>query len=122
LPRSPGRLAGPVAFKDVKLYDSDARKFREHETVVVENRRIADVGTSVEVPASAQVIDGAGKTLVPGLWDNHQHYGDDSTGPLLLASGITSVRDPGNQPEELMARKKRIDDGQLLGQRICPRS
>lgn len=112
--------AGPVAFKDVKLYDSDARKFREHETVVVENGRIADVGTSVKVPAGAQVIDGAGKTLVPGLWDNHQHYGDDSTGPLLLASGITSVRDPGNQPEELMARKKRIDDGQLLGQRILP--
>jgi cytosine/adenosine deaminase-related metal-dependent hydrolase len=112
--------AGPVAFKDVKLYDSDARKFREHETVVVENGRIADVGTNVKVPANAQVIDGAGKTLVPGLWDNHQHYGDDSTGPLLLASGITSVRDPGNQPEELMARKKRIDDGQLLGQRILP--
>jgi len=66
------------------------------------------------------VIDGAGKTLIPGLWDSHQHYGDDSTGPLLLASGITSVRDPGNQPAELMARKKRIDDGVLLGQRIVP--
>ncbi len=112
--------AGPVAFRNVKLYDSDARKFRDHETVVVENGRIADEGTNVKVPANAQVIDGAGKTLIPGLWDNHQHYGDDSTGPLLLASGITSVRDPGNQPEELMARKKRIDDGQLLGQRILP--
>jgi cytosine/adenosine deaminase-related metal-dependent hydrolase len=112
--------AGPVAFKDVQLYDSDARKFREHETVIVENGRIADEGTNVKVPANAEVIDGAGKTLIPGLWDNHQHYGDDSTGPLLLASGITSVRDPGNQPDELMARKKRIDDGQLLGQRILP--
>jgi cytosine/adenosine deaminase-related metal-dependent hydrolase len=111
---------GPVAFKDVKLYDADARKFREHETVVVENGRIADVGTKVKAPANALVIDGAGKTLIPGLCDNHQHYGDDSTGPLLLASGITSVRDPGNQPDELMARKKRIDDGQLLGQRILP--
>ena len=91
-------------------------------TVVVENGRIANVGRAakVNVPAAAQIIDGAGKTLVPGLWDNHQHYGDDSTGPLLLASGITSVRDPGNQPEELMARKKRIGEGQLLGQRIVP--
>ena len=66
------------------------------------------------------MINGAGKTLIPGLWDNHQHYGDDSTGPLLLASGITSVRDPGNLPVESMARKKRIDDGQLLGPRIVP--
>ena len=114
--------AGPVAFENVKLYDADARKFRDGMTVVVENGRIAAVGAAgkTKAPANAQVIDGSGETLVPGLWDNHQHYGDDSTGPLLLASGITSVRDPGNDPVELMARKKRIDDGQLLGQRIVP--
>jgi cytosine/adenosine deaminase-related metal-dependent hydrolase len=114
--------AGPVAFKDVKLYDSDARVFREDETVVVADGHIADVGpaASVAIPANAQVIDGHGKTLIPGLWDNHQHYGDDSTGPLLLASGITSARDPGNLPVESTARRKRIEAGQLLGPRIVP--
>jgi imidazolonepropionase-like amidohydrolase len=114
--------AGPVAFTNVKLYDSDARKFRDAMTVVVDKGLVTAVGPSAgtKAPAGAQVIDGTGKTLIPGLWDNHQHYGDDSTGPLLLASGITSVRDPGNQEEELLARKKRIDDGQLLGQRIVP--
>jgi len=114
--------AGPVAFKNVKLYDADARKFRDAMTVVVDNGVVTDVGkaAATKIPANAETIDGTGKTLIPGLWDNHQHYGDDSTGPLLLASGITSVRDPGNQPEELMARKKRIDDQQLLGQRIVP--
>jgi len=114
--------AGPVAFKNVKLYDADARKFRDAMTVVVHNGVVTEVGSArvVKIPANAETIDGTGKTLIPGLWDNHQHYGDDSTGPLLLASGITSVRDPGNQPEELMARKKRIDDRQLLGQRIVP--
>ena len=114
--------AGPVVFRNVKIYDSEALTFRDGMTVVVEDGRIAAVGpaATTQMPANAQVIDGAGKTLVPGLWDNHQHYGDDSTGPLLLANGITSVRDPGNQPEELMARKKRIDDGKLLGQRIVP--
>lgn len=114
--------AGPVAFTNVKLYDSDARQFRAAMTVVVDKGRVTAVGPSAKTkaPANAQVIDGTGKTLIPGLWDNHQHYGDDSTGPLLLASGITSVRDPGNQQDELMARKKRIEDGQLLGQRIVP--
>jgi cytosine/adenosine deaminase-related metal-dependent hydrolase len=127
--RAPALLAaiaktpsGPVAFENVKLYDADARIFREAMTVVVDNGRIVSVGPAAktQVPASAQAIDGTGKTLIPGLWDNHQHYGDDSTGPLLLASGITSVRDPGNIPEQLIARKKRIDDGELLGQRIVP--
>jgi len=113
--------AGPVVFSNVELYDADARAFRDAMTVVVDNGRIAAVGPAAEVkaPANARVIDGAGKTLIPGLWDSHQHYGDDATGPLLLASGITSVRDPGNLPES-MARKKRIDDGELLGPRIVP--
>ena len=91
--------AGAVVFRNVKLYDSEARTFRDGMTVVVENGKITMVGQGlmVKMPASARVIDGTGKTLVPGLWDNHQHYSDDWNGPLLLASGITSVRDPGNR-------------------------
>jgi imidazolonepropionase-like amidohydrolase len=114
--------AGPLVFQNVKLYDADARRFRDGISVIVENGRIAGVGPAAKVktPAHAQVVDGTGKTLIPGLWDNHQHYGDDSTGPLLLASGITSVRDPGNLPVESTARKKRIDEGTLLGVRIVP--
>jgi imidazolonepropionase-like amidohydrolase len=114
--------SGPIAFRNVKLYDADARRFRNGMTVVVAKGRVASVASAAraKIPANAEVIDGTGKTLIPGLWDNHQHYGDDSTGPLLLASGITSVRDPGNQQDELLARKKRIEQGQLLGQRIVP--
>lgn len=113
---------GPVAFTGVRLYDADARVFRDAMTVVVRGDRIAAVGpaSSVRVPAGARVIPGAGKTLVPGLWDNHQHYGDDSTGPLLLSMGVTSVRDPGNKPEDSIARKKRVDGRLLLGPRIVP--
>ncbi len=112
----------PVAFKNVKLYDADAGKFRPRMTVIIEGDRVADVGPAahIKIPPNAQVIDGTGKTLIPGLWDSHQHYGDDETGPLLLASGITSVRDPGNRPEQLIACKKRIEEGQLLGTRIVP--
>jgi Amidohydrolase family len=114
--------AGAVVFRNVKLYDSDARTFRDGMTVVVENGKITMVGHGlmVKMPANARVIDGTGKTLVPGLWDNHQHYGDDWTGPLLLASGITSVRDPGNVEVVAMDRKRRIDSGELLGPRIVP--
>jgi imidazolonepropionase-like amidohydrolase len=106
----------------VQIYDAEARAFRKDMTVVVANGVIVAVGeaAAVDIPAGAEVIDGQGRTLVPGLWDNHLHLGDDSSGVLLLAQGITSVRDPGNRPEELMARKARIEEGKLLGPRIVP--
>lgn len=113
---------GPVVFRNVGLYDADARAFREAMTVVVTDGKIADIGPAADVrpPAGARVIEGAGKTLVPGLWDCHQHYGDDANGPLLLASGITSVRDPGNLPDESRARRKRIEERKLIGPRVVP--
>lgn len=61
--------AGPVAFTNVKLYDSDARKFRDGMTVIVNNGIVTDEGPSkkIKTPACAQGIDGTGKTLIPGL-------------------------------------------------------
>ncbi len=92
--RAPAQLAaiartpaGPVVFKNVKLFDADARKFMDGMTVVVADGRIADVGASAAIPAGAEIIDGTGRDADPRPVDNHQHYGDDSTGPLLLASG-----------------------------------
>ncbi len=116
------RATQPIVIQDVRLFDSIARRFREHQSVVVTNGRIAAIGpaASVRTPANARVIAGAGKTLVPGLWDSHQHYGSDESGPLLLAQGITSIRDPGNQPVESTERRHRIENGQLLGPRIVP--
>lgn len=44
--------------------------------VVVEGERIAEVAESVQVPVGAEVIDGTGKYLVPGLVDIHVHFRD----------------------------------------------
>ena len=122
LARIAPKTTGPVVFRNVRLYDAEARTFRDNMTVVAEAGKIKQVmpaASPIRV-ANAQVIDGTGKTLVPGLWDAHQHYSFDASGPLLLSGGVTSIRDPGNRPEESMARKARIDNGQLLGPRIIP--
>jgi imidazolonepropionase-like amidohydrolase len=75
---------------------------------------------SVSVPKDAQLIDGQGKTLVPGLWDSHMHVQDDSTGPFLLALGITSAGDPGNNNALTIARAKRRAQGELLFPNVYP--
>jgi imidazolonepropionase-like amidohydrolase len=112
---------GPVAFTHVRAF-VDGTHFAEDQTVVVNNGLIAQVGPADSTPApkGAQVFDGAGKTLVPGLWDSHMHVGDDSTGPFLLSLGITSARDPGNNNALTMARAERRAKGDLLSPKIYP--
>ena len=108
--------AGPVAFTNVKLYDADNVRFIGGQTVIVDKGLVAAVGpaASTKVPSNAQVIDGAGKTLIPGLWDVHMHVGDDFTGVQELSMGVTSIRDPGNNNIQTMDRRKRVAAGLLL--------
>src|SRR6185436_6169723 len=97
-------------------FDADATRFLPDQTVVVDKGVIAAVGVraSVPVPPGAQVIDGRGKTLMPGLWDSHMHVGDDFTGLQELSLGVTSVRDPGNDDVRTIERRTRAAAKQLL--------
>ena len=113
--------AGPVAFVHVRAF-VDGTHFADDQTVVVDKGLIVAVGpaATTKVPAGAQLFDGAGKTLVPGLWDSHQHVSDDSAGPFLLALGITTARDPGNNNDATLSRLKRRAAGELLMPHIYP--
>lgn len=119
LPKTP---AGPVAFTHVRAFIGD--HYADDQTVVVDKGVITAAGPAAKttVPANAQVIEGAGKTLVPGLWDSHMHVGDDFTGPFLLSLGITSARDPGNDDSLTVARAKRRAAGDLLMPHVYPSS
>jgi imidazolonepropionase-like amidohydrolase len=113
--------AGAVAFTHVRAF-VDGTRFVEDQTVVVEKGIITKVGAAetTKVPAGAQVIDGKGKTLIPGLWDAHQHVEGDWSGPYLLALGITSARDPGNNDALTIARRERRAKGELLLPNVYP--
>ena len=108
--------AGAVAFTNVRMFDADAKMFLEDQTVIVDKGLIAAVFTAREakVPAGAQVIDGRGKTLIPGLWDCHMHVGTDYTGLQELSMGVTSLRDPGNDDSQTIDRRARAARGDLL--------
>ncbi len=112
---------GPVAFTHVRAF-LDGTHFAEDQTVVVAKGVIVAAGPSrsTSAPAGAQIFDGAGKTLVPGLWDSHQHFPDDSAGPFLLSLGITSIRDPGNDNQLTIARAARRAQGELLSPKVYP--
>jgi imidazolonepropionase-like amidohydrolase len=117
-------LDGPVAFRGVRLFDADALRFLADQTVIVDHGVIAAVGDrgSVTVPAGARVIEGRGRTLIPGLWDCHMHVGDDFTGLQELSMGVTSVRDPGNDDGRTIDRWRRAAAGALLFPHVYPSS
>ena len=69
----------PILFRNVKIYDSVGQKFVSGQNVVVAEGKIEMVGTLCRSCPETPDHHGAGKTLVPGLWDSHMHMGDDFT-------------------------------------------
>jgi imidazolonepropionase-like amidohydrolase len=114
----------PVAFVDVRTFDADSIRFLTRQTVVVDKGVIVAVGPTpgTKVPAGAQVINGDGMTLIPGMWDCHMHVGDDYTGLQELSIGVTSVRDPGNADALTIDRRTRANAGLLLFPHVYPSS
>jgi len=89
-------------------------------TVVVTDGRITAIGPTrrVSVPAGATTVNAAGKTLIPGLWDMHSHFEQVEWGPIYLASGVTTVRDVGNELEFITSVRDAVKSGRGIGPRL----
>jgi imidazolonepropionase-like amidohydrolase len=118
--------APPLAVTGVTLIDVRATSPEQARvagrTVLVENGVITAVGASasMNLPPDTKVIDGRGKFLVPGLWDAHVHLGTfgESALPLLVAEGVTSVRDMGGDPSPLKTWRASIERRDVAGPQI----
>ncbi|KTE02161.1 amidohydrolase [Sphingopyxis sp. H038] len=106
----------PVLFDNVQLFDADKGVFLPARAVLAQGGKIAAIGAagSLKAPAGAQIIDGRGKTLVPGIWDSHLHIGDDWDVLSNMANGITSFRSPGTTFDRAVEATRRRADGSLL--------
>jgi len=108
-------LDGLTLIRGVRWFDAPAAHMRGPSDIWIADGRIAEVvapGTLKTAPD--RVIDGNGRTLLPGLWDMHAHMWSGS-GLMHLAGGVTGVRDPGNQNSDLMRTKQRIERGEIPG-------
>jgi imidazolonepropionase-like amidohydrolase len=108
-----------VVFHDVAVFNAIDASVLPHRDVVVSDSIITAVQptSSRSWPSGTTIFEGNGKMLIPGLWDMHTHV-TENTGMLDLAAGVTTVRDLGNDTTELLARRKRIEQGTELGTRI----
>ena len=113
---SPANRA-PTLVDNVLLFDSVAGRYVPGRAVLVEGGKVKTVAAagSIKPPAGVTVIDGRGKTLLPGLWDSHLHVGGDDWNLLQnVATGITNFRSPGSMIDESLSLYKRRAAGELL--------
>lgn len=135
-----GAVAGPTLFQNVRIFDGTGRPLSAPSNVLVRGNRIERISSApieFEPTAGVVVIDGGGRTLMPGLIDAHWHslLARPSFSELLtvdlgylnvlgaveatatLMRGFTTVRDMGGPAFGL---KRAIDEGVLPGPRIYP--
>ncbi|MFO1253273.1 MAG: hypothetical protein U1E77_19570 [Inhella sp.] len=87
------------------------------QSVLVARGRIVRVAPQIRAPRGAQVIDGRGRFLLPGLIDAHVHVWDTPELSAYLAAGVTTVRNASGMPFHLDYARA-IDAGCLEGPRL----
>jgi len=117
-----------LAITHVTVIDATGAAPQTDRTVLIHDQRIAAISAfeSTPIPRETQVVDGVGKFLIPGLADMHVHLtgaGEPNGSrefilPLLLANGITMVRDMGGKVEFLSQLRHEIETGGRLGPQI----
>ncbi len=88
-------LASPLLIRNVRVFDTKTTALGEPADVYVQDGRIAAIyPANSQAAAAATVIEGAGRALLPGLFDMHTH--EDAWNAILqVAGGVTTSRDMG---------------------------
>ena len=127
----------PILFTNVHVFDGVNEERIENANVLVVDNLIADVSAEPLAAANARIIDGGGRTLMPGIIEAHGHLGlpvppgrlmgdehwqyvaakSTEDAKFYLDHGWTTVRDVGGP---VIGLKKAIDEGAVPGPRVYP--
>jgi len=126
-----------ILITNTRIFDGKSDELTEPRSVLVEQNKIARIADAIEIPVNATVIEGDGRTLMPGLIDAHWHslfctlpmqtvlsadiayinHAANKAASNTLMRGFTTVRDVGGN---VFGLKRATDEGLLVGPRIYP--
>lgn len=84
-----------AAFIHVNVVPMTQDQVLRDQTVLVEKGRIAFIGRGIAIPEGAEVIEGNGRFLLPGLADMHSHSDTREDLKVYLANGVTTILNMG---------------------------
>ncbi len=121
----------PILIKNVSVFNGKDKTILRNQDVLISGGKIESVGKPKLVYGEPRVIDGTGKTLMPGLIDAHVHLGSSGAVPwekiapnvkynlqAYLYSGITTVYELGGVASKSEKLNKKIAQGKILGPAI----
>lgn len=113
-----------VVFLNVNVIPMDQERVLSDQTVIVRDNKIVAIGSRLRYNRKAQVVDGKGKYLIPGLAEMHAHVPPiDDLEPmkdvlrLFALNGITTIRGMLGHPRHLQLREM-LKKGEILGPRL----
>lgn len=126
---------GVIILEGATLIDGTATLPQPNTTIVINGSRIMYVSNNTEnnydlnSSAAKNVINLTGKYIIPGLFDMHAHVGNvlknsynqsesENMLRMLLAYGVTTIRNPGGPTEQSVALRKNVSEGRIGGPQI----
>lgn len=107
-----------VLIKHVNIVDVEKGTIITNANVLIRDTTITSVTTKQSNLKADTVIDGTNRYLIPGLWDMHVHIWTDAFFPLLVANGVTGVRDMLNYIQLIRSWRKKIAGNEIAGPQI----
>ena len=113
-------LSGLTLVRNARVFDSDKASVGAPSDIYVLRGRITAVlPAGSPVRGADNTIDAGGRIVLPGLFDMHGHV-DRWSGALNMSTGVTSVRDMGNDNKQLQAMLDETAAGKLLAPQVVP--
>jgi imidazolonepropionase-like amidohydrolase len=119
---------GAVVLRGARIVTMRGDEIIENGDLLVRDNRIEAVGArgTVEIPGDAEVVDVAGRTIVPGFVDTHSHmwpaWGihrrDQWIYHANLAYGVTTTRDPQTATTDVLTYSDLVQAGDIVGPRV----
>ncbi len=108
--------------RNVNIIRGNTMVVEPNQSIMIRGNRIYKIlpDSDLKITENDTVINAQGLYAIPGLWDAHIHLSKTKEGalPILVANGITSIRDMGSDFKEVQQMRKDIENGKVVGPHI----